>query len=132
MKLLRVMTIIAVLMTSIWVVAQEDSRANEPNWCHAGEPWGDGRCNDPDPIIQEYNWQIGWLFAQCDLGNIARETCYPPVEVEEDPLVIELTTPVEETVVSTDDGADDEEIQYAFRSISGTPEAESGSFGVYE
>lgn len=81
MRLLRLLIVLIILLTSIyWVSAQEDTRDNEPNWCYEGEEWGDGRCNHPDPDINNYNWQIGWLFAQCDLGNLPREVCYQPVE----------------------------------------------------
>lgn len=33
------------------------------NWCYPGAPWGDGRCNDPNPAVQEHLWQCGWYAA---------------------------------------------------------------------
>ena len=76
-------------MTIYWVSAQEDtSRDSEPNWCYEGEEWGDGRCNHPDPDINDYNWRVGWLFAQCDSGNLPREACYQTVESENNEALV--------------------------------------------
>jgi hypothetical protein len=30
------------------------------HWCLEGQPWGDGRCNDPDPFITAWYWNEGW------------------------------------------------------------------------
>lgn len=45
-------------------------RDGEANWCYAGEIWGMGQCNNPDPSIQNYNWFVGWCYAQFELGNV--------------------------------------------------------------
>lgn len=38
------------------------------NWCNAGEPWGDGRCNDPE--TSDWFWSSGWYQAQLECGAI--------------------------------------------------------------
>lgn len=40
------------------------------NWCNAGERWGDGRCNDPDPDVANWYWTGGWYNAQQECGAI--------------------------------------------------------------
>lgn len=40
------------------------------NWCFEGQPWGDGRCNDPDPFVTDYMWLAGWCHAQVENGNL--------------------------------------------------------------
>lgn len=40
------------------------------NWCNAGERWGDGRCNDPDPNVANWFWTGGWYNAQLECGAI--------------------------------------------------------------
>ena len=35
----------------------------ELNWCYAGQPWGDGRCNSDDPSETAYYYQQGYLQA---------------------------------------------------------------------
>jgi LysM repeat protein len=34
------------------------------NWCYPGGPWGDGRCDDPDPDVSQHLWECGYYFAQ--------------------------------------------------------------------
>lgn len=52
--------------------AAASSVLSDDNWCYAGNPWGDGRCNRPDdPAAQEYMWQCGWYKAH----GIARDGC---------------------------------------------------------
>jgi hypothetical protein len=41
------------------------------NWCNEGEPWGDGRCNDPDPDVSNWYWNAGWYNAQLECGAIS-------------------------------------------------------------
>lgn len=40
------------------------------NWCFAGQPWGDGRCNDPDPDVTAYNYLQGFYRAAEACGVI--------------------------------------------------------------
>lgn len=40
------------------------------NWCYAGGPWGDGRCNDPDPNVRAWYWNAGWYFSAFERGEI--------------------------------------------------------------
>lgn len=40
------------------------------NWCYAGGPWGDGRCNDPDPNIRAWYWHAGWYRSALERGVI--------------------------------------------------------------
>ena len=41
----------------------------DDNWCYPGQPWGDGRCDNPDPSIQAYNWREGWCAAAVARGE---------------------------------------------------------------
>ncbi len=44
----------------------------ELNWCDAGQPWGDGRCN-ADGLTDaqvDWFWTCGWHWAQFTRGNI--------------------------------------------------------------
>lgn len=41
------------------------------NWCFEGQPWGDGRCNNEDPHVNEYNWRMGWYMYQLVNGNVS-------------------------------------------------------------
>jgi LysM repeat protein len=51
---------------------QDASVGNQvDNWCNPGGPWGDGRCNDPDPYVSEHLWECGYYFAQ----GITRNGC---------------------------------------------------------
>jgi len=65
-----------ILASSALVLA--DERSNEPNWCFEGQRWGDGRCNNADPYINDYNWRMGWLMAHCELGLLPMEICSQP------------------------------------------------------
>jgi hypothetical protein len=40
------------------------------NWCYAGEPWGDGRCNAAGltPEQVSWYWDCGWYWAQAAHG----------------------------------------------------------------
>lgn len=40
------------------------------NWCYAGGPWADGRCNDPDPVVRDWYWNAGWYNAALAGGKI--------------------------------------------------------------
>lgn len=40
------------------------------NWCYAGGPWSDGRCNDPDPNIRAWYWNAGWYRSALERGII--------------------------------------------------------------
>jgi LysM repeat protein len=49
-----------------------ETEINDDNWCYPGNPWGDGRCNNPDdPYQQQYMWECGWFKAQ----NIEHPEC---------------------------------------------------------
>lgn len=43
--------------------------SNQANWCYAGGPWGDGRCNTGDFATTQYMWLAGWCHAQVENGN---------------------------------------------------------------
>lgn len=57
-KLLYFVMILGILMLSLSVVVAQDA-----NWCNPGGPWGDGRCNNPDPFVASYYWEMGWCMA---------------------------------------------------------------------
>lgn len=40
------------------------------NWCYAGGPWADGRCNDPNPFVRDWYWNAGWYNAALAGGQI--------------------------------------------------------------
>lgn len=52
------------------VIIPQTTPPQEDNWCFPGEPWGDGRCNNPDPSIHIYNWRTGWCAAAIEDGRI--------------------------------------------------------------
>jgi hypothetical protein len=41
---------------------------NDLHLCFDGQPWGDGRCNDPDYWISQWHWTCGYYFAHSALG----------------------------------------------------------------
>ena len=49
---------VALLIISVMPIAAQDA-----NWCFPGQPWGDGRCENPDPDVTAYYWQVGWCMA---------------------------------------------------------------------
>lgn len=68
-KTILLVTILALIIGGA-ALAQDPNDSTDDNWCFEGEPWGDGRCNDPDPYINNYNWIAGWCHAQIENGNI--------------------------------------------------------------
>ena len=59
-------TTVSVSTTGVSVasVGQAD-RVDSDNWCHPGQPWGDGRCNEsPDPNVRAHYWKCGWFKAR--------------------------------------------------------------------
>lgn len=46
------------------------------NWCDPGQPWGDGRCDDPDPSRRAWFYQMG--FYQYQVANGASLNTIPP------------------------------------------------------
>ena len=60
---LLVLTLILLSAVSI-ASAQEGDMSEGQHWCFEGQPWGDGRCDDPDPWISDWHWTCGWYFAQ--------------------------------------------------------------------
>lgn len=64
-------------------LAQETTDAN---WCFEGGPWGDGRCNNDDPFLNNYNWVAGWCKAQIESGNLdmSFEDCIGEEQVAEE------------------------------------------------
>lgn len=67
-KLLTLLTLLALIIVG-GVLAQDADDSTDDNWCYEGQAWGDGRCNDPDPSINLYNWVAGWCHAQVENGN---------------------------------------------------------------
>jgi len=52
-------------------VAAESGQTASPapvlddNWCRPGNPWGDGRCNNPDNrAAEDFMWRCGWYKAR--------------------------------------------------------------------
>lgn len=104
---------------------QFDPAPNTPeeNWCYEGGPWGDGRCADSDPFVQQYNWTMGWIMARCDADIFAEDNlpqpCQPP-EPEDDEAPFNPGSPFPESnscdLASDTDGDglcdDDEELVY--------------------
>lgn len=80
MRFVFLFAIILILLSAGMILAEE----NEPNWCYEGQVWGDGRCNHPDPNINDYNWRMGWLMAHCELGLLPVEACYAPDDNDDD------------------------------------------------
>jgi hypothetical protein len=76
-----VLLILVAAMTIVGVYGQE---AGDPNWCDAGQPWGDGTCVHEDAAIQEYFWKAGWCMAQADAGNFTGdpENCFAALGLE--------------------------------------------------
>jgi len=75
----KVCLILMISLFSIGMVQAQDtstpdtsSTCNpaELNWCFAGQPWGDGRCDDPDPNVTTYNYQQGFYQAAAFCGII--------------------------------------------------------------
>lgn len=57
----------------------------ELNWCFAGQPWGDGRCNSSNPGVTAYNYQQGFLKAAEFCGIIGNnDTSAPSVSFADD------------------------------------------------
>lgn len=50
----------------------------EDNWCFAGGPWGDGRCDQGDAGQRNYMWLMGWIMPRVQRGEIAQAAL--PVE----------------------------------------------------
>lgn len=71
MKHVLPITLVLLALISGLALAQDNDPddSTDDNWCYEGNPWGDGRCNDPDPNINEYNWRAGWCHAQSENGN---------------------------------------------------------------
>lgn len=59
-KLLYFFMILGILLLSLTVAVAQDVDAN---WCNPGGPWDDGRCNNPNPYIASYYWEMGWCMA---------------------------------------------------------------------
>lgn len=67
-----------VVNTPVPAPSEQVVQSNDPNvtecgslnWCNSGEPWGDGRCNDPDPDLSSWYWNAGWYQAQLECGAI--------------------------------------------------------------
>lgn len=52
--------ILGILLLSLSVAVAQDADAN---WCNPGGSWSDGRCDNPNPDISAYYWQVGWYMA---------------------------------------------------------------------
>jgi putative hemolysin len=46
-------------------LADGETNTEDPNqnWCYAGGPWGDGRCNAVDPDLNNWYWTCGYYRA---------------------------------------------------------------------
>jgi Ca2+-binding RTX toxin-like protein len=78
--LLGLITIV-VLLLAMAAVAQAQDSAFDPdyNWCFAGEPWGDGRCNNFDDETMIYcHWQMGWYLPRVQAGEYRLEDIASP------------------------------------------------------
>ena len=69
------------------------------NWCYAGMPWGDGRCDgDGDAALSEWYWTCGYYRAHAAQGTFPLtsipETCrfIPPPPAVSTPFVTEEPT----------------------------------------
>ncbi|MCA9911754.1 MAG: hypothetical protein KC496_00330 [Anaerolineae bacterium] len=71
MRMLRnalvVMLVLAATAAALTFGADE---TEVDNWCYEGQPWGEGRCNNENPDINQYNWHMGWYMYQLVNGNI--------------------------------------------------------------
>lgn len=77
-------------------IATEESDLPE-NWCSPGGRWDDGRCDDPDPAVVEYMWNLGWYSAALERGEITSM----PAEFATPTPVPEITTNTTTTVDMT-------------------------------
>lgn len=48
----------------------EEWQLKTSNRCEAGNAWGDGRCNHPDPEVQQFLWEQGWYYQRVEDGDI--------------------------------------------------------------
>ncbi len=53
--------------------AQDDTLSEDYNWCFSGEPWGDGRCDSPDPTLAACMWEMGWYLPRVQAGMFSLE-----------------------------------------------------------
>jgi|GEM_PF-2960452 len=66
------------------------------NYCDAGQPWGDGRCNTGDPNTTDYMYKSGWYHAakECGIidaipveyGGVPTPTPFPTKEPDDEPI----------------------------------------------
>lgn len=42
------------------------------NWCDAGGPWGDGRCNAETEALTKWFYTCGWYMARYERGEFSR------------------------------------------------------------
>lgn len=73
MRKILLIAVIALLLFSISMIYAEGE-----NWCDPGGPWGDGRCDNPNPDISAYYYEMGWCMAH----NINPDTMQPATYVE--------------------------------------------------
>jgi uncharacterized protein YkwD len=65
------------------------------NRCDPGNVWGDGRCLDDDPVVQEHNFNVGYYYQRLDDGDIVLEEIPPQYrqytyEQPEDPFAVPI------------------------------------------
>lgn len=65
------------IFTPISGTSEDLTLSIQANWCYAGSPWGDGRCNTDDEATTNYMWIAGWCHAQAENGNlnVSAEDC---------------------------------------------------------
>jgi LysM repeat protein len=52
-----------------------DSTVCDLNWCYEGQPWV-GQCDDPNPLMQDWQWTLGWYEACYEAGFISSIPSY--------------------------------------------------------
>lgn len=72
MRLLRNALVVGLVLAVAALALTSGADEQEiDNWCFEGQPWGDGRCNNEDPYVNEYNWRMGWYMYQLVNGNVS-------------------------------------------------------------
>jgi hypothetical protein len=101
MKNALFISLIFLILSSALIIAQ-DNDSTDDNWCYEGNVWGDGRCNDPDEFINQYNWVSGWCSAQIENGNY-EGTFYECMNIPEPQVELEAEVEGNNVAVAVDD-----------------------------
>ncbi len=65
-------TIVIILLVLLAAVPIVNAGENLDNWCDAGGPWGDGRCNAETEALTQWYYTCGWYMARFERGEFSR------------------------------------------------------------